>query len=59
MKIITSAITLLQYAKELGEAKKSGDKDRIEKAQKKHDEYKEMCLRSDYMCLGTRTGDIK
>jgi len=56
MKIITSWQTLMKYAKELGQARLSGDEERIEIAQKRHDDYVEMCLKSDEMYLGMTVG---
>jgi hypothetical protein len=41
LKIITSFDVLIMYASELGKAKKSGDKEWIKRAQKKHDEYRD------------------
>ena len=52
MKIVTSLQTLMCYAREVGEAKKSGDPQRIAEAQRKHDEYKALCLRADEMLTG-------
>ena len=49
---ITHFGVLMQYASELGKAKKSGDVERIRIAQQNHDEYKELCMKSDQMVLG-------
>lgn len=46
-KIITFYSTLLHKARELGQAKLSGDPDRIAKAQQAHDEYADLCKRPD------------
>lgn len=46
-KIITFYSTLLHKARELGQAKLSGDPERIAKAQKAHDEYAELCKHPD------------
>ena len=51
VKIITSFYTLMQYAHELGQARLSGDRERIEEAQKKHDEYRDVCLKADKMIM--------
>jgi len=51
IKIITSFVTLMRYARELGQAKLNGDKKLIEKVQRKHDEYRDICLKSDKMML--------
>lgn len=46
-KIITFYSTLLHKARELGQARLSGDADRIAKAQKAHDEYADLCKHPD------------
>ena len=51
MKIVTNFTTLMMLAQELGQARMSGDLDRIEKAQKKHDEYRDIVLLSDEMII--------
>jgi hypothetical protein len=51
LKIITSFSALMLYASELGKAKKSGDEEWIKRAQKKHDEYRDLCLQSDKMII--------
>lgn len=58
LKVITSFTVLMKYARELGEARKSGDKDLIEKAKMKHDEYRDLCLKSDEMSLNCRISDL-
>jgi len=52
ISIVCSWTTLMRYAKALGDAKKSGDIDRICEAQKVHDNYRDLCLRSDRMING-------
>ncbi len=42
-KIITFYSTLLHKARILGQARLSGDPERIDKAQKDHDEYADLC----------------
>ena len=51
MKItaITSFDTLAEYARELEEAKQSGDEALIAKAARRYDEYKSICLRNDVL----------
>lgn len=48
---------LMGYAKELGKAKKSGNKERIKLAQTKHDEYMKIYLEADEVIIG-RVGDL-
>jgi len=47
MELVTSWVTLFRYARELGEARTSGDKEKIKEAEKNHDAYVEMCLKAD------------
>jgi hypothetical protein len=49
---VTHFGVLMRYASELGKAKQSGDLDRINDAQRRHDEYHELCLQSDQMIIG-------
>ncbi len=49
IKTITFMSTLMQYAIQLGDARLSGDPDRIAKAEKAHDDYQRACLESDEM----------
>lgn len=51
MKITVCWFTLLQYAKELAQAEKSGNKDRIDEAKKRHDNYLQLCKEADEMSL--------
>lgn len=44
IKIVAYMSTLMHYARELGQAKLSGDTERIAKAQKAHDDYHALCL---------------
>ncbi len=48
---ISSVKTLMQKAKALGDAKKSGDINLIKKAQEEHDQYRDICLKSDKMFI--------
>jgi hypothetical protein len=56
MEIVTSWYTLIQYAKELAEAEKSKDAEKIAIAKNKHDNYREMCLKSDRISLNIPKG---
>jgi len=56
VKIITDFRILMQYAYELGEAKKTGDLEKIAEAQKRHDIYRDICLDSDEMSIGLTVG---
>ena len=58
MKTVTSWMTLMLYAKELGRARSSGDEESIKRAQQKHDEYRDLCLRSDYMLLHLHRSEL-
>jgi hypothetical protein len=49
MKIVTFWSTLMQYAREEAEARKSGDPVRLEKAAAAHEAYRQRCLKSDEM----------
>lgn len=58
MKVVANLQVLMQLAKELGNAKKSGDTAAISKAQVAHDEYKAVCLRADEMTTGLTYGHL-
>ena len=58
VEIITNWDTLMQLAQEVGQAKLSGDKERLKKAQEAHDNYRDTCLKSDKMSLNCRNGDL-
>lgn len=47
MKIITNLGYLMKLASELGKAKLTGNKEKIQEAQEAHDAYQQMCLKSD------------
>ena len=49
IELVTSWITLMRYARELGEARMFGDEKEIKKAQENHDNYVQMCLKADRM----------
>ena len=52
VEVVTNFGHLLRLASALGKARKSGDEEKIKAAQEKHDEYKELCLKSYKMSLG-------
>jgi hypothetical protein len=59
MKTIAYFGELMRLAKALGDAKKSGDKEKIEKAQAAHDAYHSICLKADEMVItGITRGDL-
>lgn len=58
IRIVTDFRVLMQLAKLVGQAKKSGDREAIAKAEKEHDEYRDLCLRSDRVNLGVSYGDL-
>lgn len=58
MEIVTSWETLMHYAKEVGQARLSGDKERIAEAEKRHDAYRDICLESDRMVLPVNLRDL-
>ena len=58
IKTITSLDTLMDLAGKVGKAKQSGNKEELEQAQKEHDEYKELCLKSDEMLTGFTHGEL-
>lgn len=47
VKIVTYMGTLMQYAHNLGQARLHGTPEEIEKAQRKHDSYRDLCLMAD------------
>lgn len=49
--VVTNFGVLIRYAHDLAKAIESGDHNRIEIAQRKHDEYRDLCLRSDQMSI--------
>jgi len=51
VKVVTYFRTLCNKARALAEAKETGDPELIKKAQKDHDEYKELCLTSDELII--------
>lgn len=53
VRIVTNFAALMQLTAELGRARLSGDAERIERAQRAHDNYKDLCLKADEMLLNT------
>lgn len=51
VEIVSNFGVLLRLACDLGKAKKLGNQEDIDKAQKAHDEYKKICLLSDKMTI--------
>ena len=51
MELVTFWTTLMEYAYEVGQARKSGDKKRLAEAEKKLEEYKAVCLMADRMII--------
>ena len=47
VKIVASWNTLMKYAHELGQARLSGDADRITKAKADHTAYADICKKSE------------
>lgn len=58
METITSWQTLMMLAKDLGDARKSGDEEKIQQARQAHDSYRDLCLRADCMSLGVTIGNL-
>lgn len=49
LEIVTNFFTLMSLAYKMGQAEKNGDQKEFEIAKIKHDEYKELCLKSNRM----------
>ena len=58
IEVVTDFRVLMQLAGAVGAAKKAGDAVALEKAQAEHDAYKDLCLKSDKMNLGTTYGEL-
>lgn len=58
IKTVTSFGTLMKLAHALGQAKLHGTPEDIEKAQKDHDVYRDLCLESDEIDTGLRYGHL-
>lgn len=52
---VTFWSTLMGCAHELGQARLSGDEKRIQAAQLRHDEYRDLCLNADEVRLTVQT----
>jgi hypothetical protein len=52
MKTITFFATLMQLAKEEADARSSGDPVRLAEAERKHEEYRQLCLNADEIIMG-------
>ena len=59
VRIVTDFRVLMKLAKELGDARKSGDESRIKQAKLAHDEYRDLCLSSDEMVTGLTYKDMR
>ena len=51
MELVCFWETLMEYAYELGQARLSKDQNRIDEATKKHEAYRDMCLKADRMII--------
>ena len=58
IEIVTDFRVLMQLARAVGLAEKSGDQEAIAKAKAEHDAYKDLCLRADRMNLGVPYGAL-
>lgn len=58
IEVVTDFRVLMQLARALGQAEKSGDQEAIAKAKAEHDAYKDLCLRADRMNLGVPYGAL-
>lgn len=58
MRTVVTFHALMQYAGALGKARKSGDPERIAKAQKAHDDYVALCREADQMLLDCTYADL-
>ncbi|MBK8132626.1 MAG: hypothetical protein IPK48_07885 [Gammaproteobacteria bacterium] len=52
IEVVTDFLVLMQLARKMAQAEKSGDKDAFEKAKADHNAYKDLCLLSDKMTFG-------
>jgi hypothetical protein len=58
IRIVTNFRVLIKLAKELSNAEKTGDLNKIKIAKEKHDQYKALCLSADSMNLGITSGEL-
>ncbi len=56
IEIVTDFRVLMQLARAVAQAEKSGDQEAIAKAKAEHDAYKALCLNADKMNLGVPYG---
>lgn len=56
--LTTSFSVLMRYAWQLGEARLSRDPSRIAAATKAHDDYRDLCLKSDTMLTHCTFGQL-
>ena len=54
LRIVTHFGTLMRLAKAAADARREGDPEKIAKAEKEHEDYRQMCLKSDEMVIGVR-----
>jgi exopolyphosphatase/pppGpp-phosphohydrolase len=59
MQIVASFRELMRLAYECDKAKKLGDKESIEKAEKELKYYEQLCLNADPISLNQYHGDLK
>lgn len=59
MKIVTNFGTLMRLAKELADAKRSGDEKRIANAEQAHNEYHKLCLEADEIHIGVTIDNLQ
>jgi hypothetical protein len=59
MKTVTFFSTLMKYAKEEAESRRSGDPVRIKRAVENHEAYRQLCLKSDEMLIPNPFGSRK
>ena len=58
IEVVTDFRVLLQLARSMGQAEKSGDQEAFAKAKAEHDDYRDLCLRADRMNLGVLCGSL-
>lgn len=58
MEVVTSFEMLMKLAGEVGKARQFGNEEELEIAIQKHEDYKQMCLKSDRICLGMTVGEL-
>jgi len=58
VKVVTSLQTLMLLAKDVGNAKKTKDPEKIAEAERRLRSYEELCLRSDEMSTGYSYGSL-